>query len=142
MLKCLMLLAIGCCCNGCILSPLTNNYVVELEVEKEQVATSFTITYPNFRGEVGDTSINKKAIYVSVEASVPIEVKCMWASSDGSINSVIIPVHSLLPSGFCPSRDTLIFSLTPSNSVNLSVGILNNKYSERRILVGTFPSPK
>jgi hypothetical protein len=125
---------------------LSNCYTIELTIGKECAVKRFDVSFPGFSGHVLKQSIErdmlfeKKKKYLSIEVPAPSQATCLWTSANGLTNSTIIPVRSLLPLSFRSQRDTLIFTLTPSNSVDFAVGIWNGKYSERRIPVACFPA--
>jgi len=126
------------CCAGCIALSSRANYDIELAVDKKSVARNFVIACGDFTGEVYDTSINHKFIYTSISVAMPDTMLCSWSCAQGEIYSATIPVKSCLPQAFRSSRDTLVFTLTPSNSVDFSVGIWYEKYRQRRVPIGTF----
>ena len=129
---------------GCILIPSFNNYNVEVAIARGGDARYFEVRYPGFKGEKWNYDVerykwlDKRAVYVAQEEDIPQDAVCTWIKFNGKTNSVIVLVKSQLPSSFRTLQDTLVFTLTPSNSVEFAVDIWCEQYRTRRVPVGTF----
>lgn len=139
------LLLMGLCfTGGCVLIPSFNNYGVEVSIGKGCNARYFTVEYAGFSGQVATqendkeyTMFEKAAVYVGEEIEIPQTALCTWISEDGTKYAVVFPIKSQLPRCFRSSQDTLVFTLTPSNSVDFAVDIWYEKYRQRRVPIGT-----
>lgn len=138
-------LMVLCFTSGCALIPIFNNYNVEVSIGKGCLARYFTVEYAGFAGHVSTqendkkyTMFEKAIVYVGEEIEIPQTVSCAWISEDGTKYAVVFPVKSQLPRCFRSSKDTLIFTLTPSNSVEFAVDIWCEQYRTRRVPIGMF----